>query len=120
VIETARKVWPERRLTMVYQPHRYTRTADLYDDFARVLSTVDKLVLLEVYSAGEDYIAGADSHALSQGIRERGVVNPIYATNPDEAYALLPNVVEDGDVVVVQGAGNVNQVSKLLRGDHES
>ncbi|HET6472224.1 MAG TPA: UDP-N-acetylmuramate--L-alanine ligase [Pseudomonadales bacterium] len=120
VIDTARKVWPGRRLVMVYQPHRYTRTVDLYDDFTKVLSTVDKLVLLEVYSAGEDYIAGADSHALSQGIRERGVVNPIYAADPDEAFVLLPNIVEDGDVVIVQGAGNVNQVSKRLRGDNES
>jgi UDP-N-acetylmuramate--alanine ligase len=119
VIDTARKVWPGRRLVMVYQPHRYTRTIDLYDDFTKVLSTVDKLVLLEVYSAGEDYIAGADSHALSQGIRERGLVNPIYAANPDEAHALLPNIVEEGDVLIVQGAGNVNQVSKRLRGDNE-
>jgi UDP-N-acetylmuramate--alanine ligase len=119
VIDTARKVWPGRRLVMVYQPHRYTRTIDLYDDFTKVLSTVDKLVLLEVYSAGEDYIAGADGHALSQGIRERGLVNPIYAANPDEAHALLPNIVEEGDVVIVQGAGNVNQVSRRLRGDNE-
>ncbi len=120
VIEAARKVWPQRRLLMVYQPHRFTRTHDLYDDFTKVLSTVDKLVLLEVYSAGEDYIAGADSHALSQGIRERGAVNPIYAESPTEAYDLLPNIVEDGDVVIVQGAGNVNQLSKRLRGDSES
>jgi UDP-N-acetylmuramate--alanine ligase len=119
VIEAARKVWPHRRLVMVYQPHRYTRTHDLYDDFTKVLSTVDKLVLLEVYSAGEDYIAGADSHALSQGIRERGTINPIYAQSPAEAHDLLPNIVEDGDVLIVQGAGNVNQLSKRLRGDHE-
>jgi UDP-N-acetylmuramate--alanine ligase len=119
VIEAARKVWPDRRLVMVYQPHRFTRTHDLYDDFTKVLSTVDKLVLLEVYSAGEDYIAGADSHALSQGIRERGAINPVYAQTPAEAYDLLPNIVEDGDVLIVQGAGNVNQLSKRLRGDNE-
>ena len=119
VIEAARKVWPDRRLVMVYQPHRFTRTHDLYDDFTKVLSTVDKLVLLEVYSAGEDYIAGADSHALSQGIRERGAINPVYAQTPAEAHDLLPNIVEDGDVLIVQGAGNVNQLSKRLRGDNE-
>jgi UDP-N-acetylmuramate--alanine ligase len=119
VIEAARKVWPHRRLVMIYQPHRFTRTHDLYDDFTKVLSTVDKLVLLEVYSAGEDYIAGADSHALSQGIRERGTINPIYAQSPAEAHDLLPNIVEEGDVLIVQGAGNVNQLSKRLRGDHE-
>jgi UDP-N-acetylmuramate--alanine ligase len=119
VIEAARKVWPRRRLVMIYQPHRFTRTHDLYDDFTKVLSTVDKLVLLEVYSAGEDYIAGADSHALSQGIRERGTINPVYAGNPAEAHDLLPNIIEDGDVLIVQGAGNVNQLSKRLRGDNE-
>jgi UDP-N-acetylmuramate--alanine ligase len=119
VIEAARKVWPDRRLVMTYQPHRYTRTHDLYDDFTKVLSTVDKLVLLEVYAAGEDPIAGADSHALCQGIRERGSLNPIYAANPAEAFDLLPNILENGDVLLVQGAGNVNQLSNRLRGDNE-
>ncbi len=120
VIEAARKVWPNRRLVMFYQPHRYTRTHDLYDEFTKVLSTVDKLVLLEVYSAGEELIAGADSHALGQGIRERGLINPIYAADTQEAYALLPNVLEEDDVLIVQGAGNVNQLSRRLRGVHES
>lgn len=120
VIEAARKVWPDRRLVMTYQPHRFTRTHDLYDDFTKVLSTVDKLVLLEVYAAGEDPIAGADSHALCQGIRERGSLNPIYAANPTEAFDLLPNILENGDVLLVQGAGNVNQLSNRLRGDNES
>ena len=119
VIETARKVWPERRLVMIYQPHRYTRTHDLYDEFTKVLSTVDKLVLLDVYSAGEDYLAGADSHALGHGIRERGAINPIYAADTLEAHDLLPQILEDGDILLVQGAGNVNQLSKRLRGDNE-
>ena len=119
VIETARKVWPERRLVMIYQPHRFTRTHDLYDEFTKVLSTVDKLVLLDVYSAGEDYLAGADSHALSHGIRERGAINPVHAADTAEAHDLLPQILEDGDVLLVQGAGNVNQLSKRLRGDNE-
>ena len=119
VIETARAVWPSRRLVMAYQPHRYSRTHDLYDDFVRVLSLVDKLVVLEVYPAGETYIAGADGRALCQGIRERGRVNPVYAADPDEAYGLLPQLLESGDVLLVQGAGNVNQLSRRLRGDVE-
>jgi UDP-N-acetylmuramate--alanine ligase len=119
VIEAARKVWPDRRLVMAYQPHRFTRTHDLYDDFTKVLSTVDKLVLLEVYAAGEEPIVGADSHALCQGIRDRSALNPIYAANPSEAFELLPNVLENGDVLLVQGAGNVNQLSNRLRGDNE-
>ena len=76
VISTARDMWPERRLVMCYQPHRYTRTRDLYDDFVRVLSAVDVLVCLEVYAAGEAPIAGADAKALCQGIRQRANLIP--------------------------------------------
>ena len=120
VIKTARRVWPDQRVVMVYQPHRYTRTHELYDDFVKVLSEVDKLVVLDVYSAGEDYIAGADGKSLCQGIRERGGITPVYAADPDEALALLPDVLEPGDVLLVQGAGNVSQLSRQLRGDHEA
>ncbi len=116
VIETARTVWPGRRLVMAYQPHRYTRTHDLYDDFVRVLSGVDVLVLLEVYAAGEEVIPGADGKALCQGIRQRGGLNPVYAESPREALAILPGLARDGDVLLVQGAGNVNQISGELRG----
>lgn len=114
VIATARQVWPGRRLVMAYQPHRYTRTRDLYDDFVRVLSEVDVLVVLEVYSAGEDRISGADGKALCQGIRSRGAVNPQFAESPQEALQMLPSIVLPGDVVLVQGAGNVNQISQQL------
>ncbi len=114
VVQTARHVWPDRRLVMVYQPHRYTRTRDLYDDFARVLASVDALLLLEVYAAGEAVIPGADGQALSQGVRARGGVNPIFVTDVQEALAVLPSMVQEGDVVLVQGAGNVNQVSNRL------
>lgn len=120
VIDTARSVWPERRIVMVYQPHRYSRTHDLYDDFVKVLSSVDKLLLLDVYSAGERPIAGADGHALAQGIRERGGVNPVFVENTSEASEVLPGFLEKGDVLIVQGAGNVSQLSRQLRGDNES
>ena len=116
VLDTARRVWPERRLVMVYQPHRYTRTRDLYDDFVKVLSEVDALLLVDVYAAGEAPIAGADGKALCQGIRSRGDLNPVFATDPEDAYQLLRSVVQDNDVLLVQGAGNVNQVSNRLRG----
>jgi UDP-N-acetylmuramate--alanine ligase len=115
VIDTARQVWPRRRLVMAYQPHRYSRTRDLYDDFVRVLCDVDALLLLEVYSAGEEPIPGADARALSHGIRQRGPgAVPVLADTPDEALALLPKLLRDGDVLVVQGAGNVNQISNHL------
>jgi UDP-N-acetylmuramate--alanine ligase len=119
VIDTVRKVWPERRLLMVYQPHRYSRTHDLYDDFVRVLSSVDKLLLLDVYSAGEKPIPGADGRSLAQGIRERGQLNPVYVAGPDEARKVLPQLVEEDDIVLVQGAGNVSLISRWLRGDND-
>jgi UDP-N-acetylmuramate--alanine ligase len=119
VIETARTVWPKRRIVMVYQPHRYTRTHDLYDGFVKVLSSVDKLVLLDVYSAGERPITGADGRALAKGIRDRGNVNPVFVADTREAAEVLPGLIEQGDVLIVQGAGNVSQLSKQLRGDNE-
>ena len=99
---------------MAYQPHRYSRTRDLYDDFVRVLSETDVLVMLEVYSAGEERISGADGKALCQGVRSRGAVNPQFAQSPQEALKMLPSIVQQGDVVLVQGAGNVNQISLHL------
>lgn len=116
VLETVRRVWPERRLVMVYQPHRFSRTRDLYDEFVDVLSQVDQLVLVDVYSAGEAPIAGADGQALCCGIRKRGGVDPLFAANPLDALELLGQTVRDGDVALVQGAGNVSQVSNRLRG----
>ncbi len=116
VLRTAREMWPDRRLVMLYQPHRYTRTRDLYDDFARVLSTVDVLVCLEVYAAGEEPIAGADGRALCQGIRQRANLIPVFAETPEEALQLLAGLVEPDDVVLVQGAGNVNRISTELTG----
>jgi len=119
VIKTARQVWPERRLAMVYQPHRFSRTKDLFDDFVRVLSAVDTLLLLDVYAAGESRIDGADSQALAQAIRQRGEVNPIYAVDAQEALGLLPNFLAADDVLLVQGAGNVNAISNALVGTHD-
>lgn len=118
VIETARKVWPDRRLAMVYQPHRYSRTFDLFEDFVRTLSEVDALMLLDVYAAGETAIAGADGKSLSQAIRQRGDVGPVFATDPQEALTLLRSFVREGDVLLIQGAGNVSRISNQLRGPH--
>jgi UDP-N-acetylmuramate--alanine ligase len=117
VIKTAREVWPDRRLAMIYQPHRYSRTKDLFDDFVRVLSGVDALVLLDVYAAGEERIDSADSKALAQAIRQRGQVNPVYAKDSAEALQLLPNFIAAQDVLLVQGAGNVSTISNTLT-DH--
>jgi UDP-N-acetylmuramate--alanine ligase len=116
VIATARQIWPERRLVMVYQPHRFSRTNDLFDDFVRVLSTVDVLLLLDVYAAGEKPIDGADSRALIAAMRQRGQISPVHAKDTTEAMQLLPNICQTDDVLLVQGAGNVSALSKTLRG----
>lgn len=113
-IAAVRAGWPERRLVMAYQPHRYTRTRDLFEDFSRVLSSVDALLLLEVYSAGETAIAGADSKSLCRSIRARGQVEPVYVATPGELPATLADVIQDGDIVLTQGAGNIGQVCKTL------
>lgn len=113
-IKAVRAAWPEKRLVMCYQPHRYTRTRDLYDDFTKVLSQVDCLLLLEVYAAGEKPISGADSRSLANSIRRRNQVDPIFVADPAELPAELANVIQDGDVVITQGAGNINSVIKTL------
>ncbi len=115
VVDTARSVWPGRRLMMVYQPHRYSRTRDLFDDFVRVLSGLDVLVMLDVYAAGEEPIPAADGRALCRGLRQRGAnVEPVFAATPEEALELLPGLVRQDDILLIQGAGNVNQISSAL------
>ena len=113
-LESARQAWPERRVVMIYQPHRYTRTRDLYEDFVAVLSSCDVLVLLDVYPAGEEAIPGADSRSLTRSIRQRGQVEPIFAEQIDDVPALLRGLVVEGDVVITQGAGNVARLAQEL------
>jgi UDP-N-acetylmuramate--alanine ligase len=115
-LDSLGQVWPERRAVMIYQPHRYTRTRDLYEDFVAVLSQCDVLVLLEVYAAGESAIPGADSRSLTRSIRQRGQVEPLYVKTIEEIPALLGDILEDGDVVVTQGAGNVAHLAQDLNG----
>jgi len=113
-LAAARSAWPDRRIVMAYQPHRYTRTRDLYEDFAKVLSSVDLLLLLEVYAAGEAAIPGADSRSLCRSIRARGQLDPIYVATPADLPAALADVLQDGDVVMTQGAGNIGALAKQL------
>ncbi len=114
IIKAVRDGWPERRLVMCYQPHRYTRTRDLYEDFVEVLSTVDALILLEVYSAGEEAIIGADSRHLCRSIRARGIIEPIFVETVDGVPAIIKDLVRAGDIVITQGAGNVGVLSPEL------
>ncbi|MCW8091626.1 UDP-N-acetylmuramate--L-alanine ligase [Alteromonas ponticola] len=113
-IAAARANWPDNRLVMIYQPHRFSRTRDLYEDFVEVLSGVDVLLMLDVYAANEDPIEGADSKSLCRSIRLRGQVEPIYIGNPNKLADILANVVQDGDIVMTQGAGNIGQIAQQL------
>lgn len=113
-IKAANNAWPGRRLVMVFQPHRYTRTRDLFEDFSRVLSDVDVLVMLEVYAATEEPIAGADSRSLCRAIRARGFIEPVFVEDNDELTQVLIQLLKDGDVLLTQGAGNVGALAKQL------
>lgn len=113
-IEAARLAWPDRRLAMLFQPHRYTRTQDLFEDFCKALSDVDVLLLLEVYPAGEKPIVGADSRSLCRAIRARNCVEPIYIDSLEELPTLLPHILEANDVLFAQGAGTISQIAHGL------
>ncbi len=113
-IKAARQSFPERRLVMLFQPHRYTRTRDCFEDFVHVLSTVDSLILMDVYAAGEKPIQGADSRTLARSIRNRGVVDPLFLESSEELASLLRNVLRPGDVLLTQGAGNVGAIAVEL------
>ncbi|WP_323752614.1 UDP-N-acetylmuramate--L-alanine ligase [Marinobacter sp.] len=114
VIKAARGAWPDRRIVMLYQPHRFTRTRDLYEDFVRVLSEVDGLLLMDVYSAGESAIPGADGRALCRSIRQRGNVEPVFVEDNQEIEGLLEKMLQDGDLLITQGAGDIGGVAARL------
>ncbi len=114
VFAAARGGWPERRLVVAFQPHRYSRTRDLLDDFAAVLSTADAVVLTEVYPAGEAPIAGADAKSLARAIRARGRLDPVVVGGARELPAVLRDVLADGDLLLMMGAGDIGQVSQAL------
>jgi len=115
-LASARQAFPGRRLVMLYQPHRFTRTRDLYDDFVEVLAGADHLLLLDVYAAGEDPVAGADSRSLARSIRQRGSIDPILVADPDTVDALLAEQLRDDDVLIAQGAGDIGRLAARLRG----
>ncbi|HET9695048.1 MAG TPA: UDP-N-acetylmuramate--L-alanine ligase [Steroidobacteraceae bacterium] len=113
-VEAVRQGWPDRRVVLVFQPHRYTRTRDLLDEFAQVLADSDALVVAEVYPAGETPIPGADGKALCRAIRTRGKVEPVLLKSLDEMPEALAGIVRDGDVVLTMGAGLIGAASHEL------
>jgi len=114
-LDAVRQGWPERRLVLAFQPHRYSRTRDLLDDFALSLSDCDVLLVTEVYAAGESPIAGADGRAICRAVRSRGKVEPIFVEHVEELAGSLRGIVHDGDVILTMGAGNIGAVAQDLR-----
>ncbi|MDP0562303.1 MAG: UDP-N-acetylmuramate--L-alanine ligase [Candidatus Endonucleobacter sp. (ex Gigantidas childressi)] len=113
-INAVRQGWKDKRLVMIYQPHRYSRTRDLYEDFVDVLSKVDVLLLMDVYSAGEPVIAGADSRSLCRSIRQRGQIDPVFISNTGDIVGILSGLLRDGDLLLTQGAGDIGALAAEL------
>ncbi len=114
VIKAIRDGWPERRLVMIYQPHRYSRTRDLYEDFVQVLGEPNVLLLLEVFPAGEEPIPGADSRQLCHSIRQRGKLDPLYVERGTDMAPLVQPLLRAGDILLCQGAGDIGSIAPQL------
>ena len=113
-LEAARGAWPDRRIVVVFQPHRFSRTRDLFDDFAELLSGVEPLVISEVYPAGESPISAADGRALCRAIRKRGASDPVFVESLDDLADVLDGVCGNGDVVLTLGAGDIGRHARRL------
>ncbi len=113
-LEALKQAYPSRRSIIIFQPHRYTRTRDLFEDFVQVLAGVDVLILMDIYSAGESVITGADGRSLSRAIRLRGQVDPIFVEHWEDLPKLLVGIIHENDVILTMGAGNVGQIATQL------
>jgi UDP-N-acetylmuramate--alanine ligase len=113
-LSAARSGWPDKRVVLVFQPHRYSRTHDLMDDFATVLSDADVLVLLNVYAAGEEPITGADGQAMARAVRARGSVEPVFIESLDALQPALLDLLEDDDLLLTMGAGDIGAYAARL------
>lgn len=114
-IQALRAAFPDKRLVLAFQPHRYTRTQALFEDFTSVLSEVDALLLMDIYPASEAPIVGVDSRSLIRNIRQRGKVEPIFVADNDELYNALPSILKDDDILLIQGAGNIGSMAPRLK-----
>lgn len=114
VFESLKNTYKDKRLVVIFQPHRYTRTRDLFDDFSNALSKVDALILLDIYPANEHPITNINSSTLANSIRQRSELNPIVVKNTEEAFKVLVNIAQDGDVVLTLGAGDIHTLVNLL------
>ncbi|NLC35459.1 MAG: UDP-N-acetylmuramate--L-alanine ligase [Alcaligenaceae bacterium] len=113
-LEAARGAWPERRIVLAFQPHRYTRTRDCFEDFVKVIGAADAVLLTEVYAAGEPPLVAADGRALARALRVAGRVEPVFVEDVADLPQAIRDFVRDGDVVLVMGAGSVSKVPGQL------
>ncbi len=115
IFNSLKNTYPDKRLVVIFQPHRYSRTRDLFDDFARVLSTADSLILLNIYPASEQPIAQISSSTLAEAIRKRSTLNPVVIKNIQEVLSVLPNLINKNDVLLTLGAGDIHALPSLLK-----
>ena len=113
-LAAARGAWPDKRIVLVFQPHRYTRTRDCFEDFVKVIGTADAVLLTEVYAAGESALVAADGRSLARGVRVAGKVEPLFVEDVQDLPAVMRAFAVDGDVFVVMGAGSISKVPALL------
>lgn len=113
-LAAARGAWPKRRIVLAFQPHRYTRTRDCFEDFVKVLSSADAVLLTEVYAAGEPVVVAADGRALARGVRVAGKVEPVFVEDVTTMAEAIKSFAQDGDVVIVMGAGSISKVPEQL------
>jgi len=115
IFDSLKNTYPDRRLVVIFQPHRYSRTRDLFDDFARILSLADGLILLDIYPASEDPIAQISSSTLAESIRKRSTLNPVVIKNAKEVLKVLPHIINENDVLLTLGAGDIHTMPGLLK-----
>jgi UDP-N-acetylmuramate--alanine ligase len=115
-LAAARGAWPDRRIVLAFQPHRYTRTRDCFEDFVRVLGSADAVLLTEVYAAGEAPLVAADGRSLTRALRVAGKVEPVFVEDVAELPQAVLDFARDGDVVIVMGAGSISRVPAQLGG----
>jgi UDP-N-acetylmuramate--alanine ligase len=113
-LAAARGAFPGRRVLLAFQPHRYSRTRDLFEDFVKVLSTADLVLLTDVYAAGEQPIVAADGRSLARAVRVAGKVEPVFVEDVEQLAAAIRRIARDGDVVLVMGAGSIGNVPSQL------
>lgn len=119
-LEALRNAWPKRRLVLAFQPHRYTRTQELMMDFAKVLSSVDVLLLLQIYPASEPVIPGITGQKLCEVIAEQSMLRPVFVESVDHLFTTLGDVLQEGDVLLIQGAGSIGKMAPQLAAEWKS